>query len=483
MLSEHKIGITGSVIICCALLFLSCTKNDSTSPSTTTLSQFASSLAEELVLASPTAQSSATLLGFSASSNPHTMSTPAADQNASTKQDALETLLAATAPASCNIDITISAAGRANCYGPSVQYTNHEFDNSNGSWPGGDLGIWEESSNGEACIAAQLTAQMKGAISLVDMAQFITAGMACTANKNSLTLPAENASLDLTSYIGSSVTLNGTALTVSTATMAREANDASGNPVYVTSLTGTAGTTTVTIRLKHVSTAANDSTSKGKISVKYSTSSSTDGVSLEYDKVSSTSAKMLLKKINFNGNSADPFVSASNLTVDYSKAWNNNADYLLAEFNPTDYSGTFAYAWQAGHGDSHTRTFNAKITNDAGTISGSAFFGFGPTMQTGAGAISGMICAWTGPDQTHTPVSEVQRQNISFSGSKFVVSGTSYTIFDPVADCEASGTMAMSWNSGANTRTVNSTTKNLVPLSEISTVIGTLPTAPTNVDL
>ncbi|MGE0634741.1 MAG: hypothetical protein AB7O96_20175, partial [Pseudobdellovibrionaceae bacterium] len=68
-------------------------------------------------------------------------------------------------------------------------------------------------------------------------------------------------------------------------------------------------------------------------------------------------------------------------------------------------------------------------------------------------------------------------------GGKFVVSGASYTVFDPVADCDADGAMTMSWNSGASTRAASSTTKNLVPIAEVTTAIGTLPTAPDNVDL
>lgn len=479
-----------SVLFFCAsaLILSSCSKSSDSDPAedaddtTPTLSSFAATLSEDLVLASPTAQASTRRASYKKDVN--AMSVPDADGAASEKVEALEELLAATAPASCNIAITIASSGNSPCYGPSVNYTSHSFDSSSGSWPGGDLGIWEEAtSGGEACIAAQLTSRIKGAASLIDMAQFISAGIACVANKESLTLPGESAELDLTAELAGVVTVNATALTVTTATLEREANDGDGNPVYVTTLVGTAGSSTVNIRVKHISTSTDDATNKGKISVKYVTGSSADGASLEYEKASATSATMLLKTINFSNNTGDPFVSTTNQTVDFSKAWNNNANYLLASFNPVDYSGTFAYAWQAGNGDSHTRVFNAKITNDAGAITGSTFFGFGPRVQVGAGAISGMICAWTGPDQTHTPVNEVQRQNIEMSSGKFIVSGTSYTVFDPVANCEAGGAMSMSWNSGGSTRAANATTENLAPIAEVSTVIGTLPTAPDNVDL
>ncbi|PIU00922.1 MAG: hypothetical protein COT74_03200 [Bdellovibrionales bacterium CG10_big_fil_rev_8_21_14_0_10_45_34] len=355
--------------------------------------------------------------------------------------------------------------------------------NGSGNWPGGDLGIWEESVDGEACASAQLTAQMRGVISYIDMAQFIGAGMSCTANKNSLTLPGVGESLDLASALAGLVTIDSTAVTITTATLARAANDSSGNPVYISTLEGTAGSNSYFIRIKHVPTAADDSTNKGKISVKITTGSATDGVSLDYEKTSATAARMLLRKINFSSTGQDPFASATDFTVDYAKSWNNNADHFLAEINPADYTGKYSYAWQAGTGDSHTRVFNATVATASGATTGTAFFGFGPTVQTGAGAISGMICAWTGPDSNHTPVSKVQRQDIVLTAGKFAVSGTSKTVFDPVADCEAAGAMSMNWNSGASTRAASSTTENLELLTAVSAVFGSQPTAPANVDL
>lgn len=490
--------LSGAAVLAASLLLLNCSGISAGTVTGDSGSDFASILGEDMVLTSPTAQRAAGSLfstgpAYTILGDVIAMVGPDPEDSPKEKKDALEALIAETPPASCAISLNMQNSGRANCYGPSVNYVDHEFDGvTSGTWPGGDLGIWTdtEASSGEACVAAQLNQQMKGAISFIDTAQFIAAGIACVANKGGKSLPsAASTSLDLTSDLSGIVTINGSAMTVSAATIERAADDSSGNPVYITTLQGTVGgTKTFNIRVKHIPTSTDDSTNKGKISVKVVDTNgggSTDGASLEYEKSSATAGKLLLKKINFNGASGDPYESTTDYSVDYDKPWNNNADYLLAAINPSNFTGTYAYAWQAGNGDSHTRTFNAILSESGGVVEGSAFFGYGPTMQTGAGSIDGMICAWTGPDQNHTPVPKVQRQNLALSSGKFVVSGTTNTTYDPVADCEAdtSGTtMVMTWNDGVSqTRSVSETTENLSPIGDVAGAL-TLPTEPANVD-
>ncbi len=470
-----SLGLTGTIISCSG----GGGGGSGTTSGGSTLSEYAALIGEEMVLSSPTAQRSSSRA--SSFSDMHPLGALDSTADADTKKEALSELLKESTTA-CQIQINLANSARANCYGPSVSYTGHEADASNGSWPGGDLGIWESSSaSGEACVADQLNNQMKGVVSLVDLGQFMGAGIACVAKVNDLTLPTAGNSLDLTSSMSGIVNVNGSSMTVSSASIARE-SDVGGFPSYITTLNGTAGTRTINLRIKHIATSSDESTYRGKISLKVSNTSptATDGVSLEYEKPSSSSVKFVLKKINFNSAGQDPFVSGSNYTVSYAKSWNNNGEYMTGEFNPTTMLGKYSYAWQAGNGDSHSRVLNMILSERGGSTTGTGFFGFGPTMQSGPGSISGMICAWTGPDQTHTPVSKVQRQNLSLTSNKFVLSGTSYSVFDPVADCEADGSMSMTW--GSNTVVVSSTTENLRPLSEVSSVIGTLPTAPTDVD-
>lgn len=273
---------------------VNCSGGSSGGGAAANLSEFATLLAEELVLASPTAQKSASSLVSQSSATNGEMivfSSPSPDEDGAKKKGRLEELLKDAAPASCGIALTLHSPGNAPCYGPSVNYANHEFNNSSGSWPGGDLGIWEDTNTGgEACVAAQLNGRMKGVMSLVDAGQFIGAGIGCVANKSGITLPsAASTSVDMTAEMAGVITVDGTALTVTSATIARDA-DSGSNPVFVTTLSGTAGTKTIDIRIKHIPTTATDSTNRGKISVKVSNTSpaSTDGVSLEYEKATAT---------------------------------------------------------------------------------------------------------------------------------------------------------------------------------------------------
>lgn len=460
----------------------SSSSNSSSSDITAALSAFAKSLAEDMVVSSPTAATSYTVR--SASNNYYAASINATD-SANDKVEKLEELLSQTAPASCSIALNLIQSSRANCYGPQVNFTAHAHDDSSGQLPTGDLGIWNPTENGEACISAQLSGQMKGAVSYIDLAQFIGAGIGCVANKNSLTFPAsEGDVLDVTSNMSNIITVNQDALTVTQATVTRESNS-NGNPVYVTYLTGTTQNSnkSIEIRIKHISLSADDSLNKGKISVKVTDSSSTDGASLEYEKQSATSGLLLLKKIRFNSAGQNPFVSNSNYSVDFSKSWSSTGEQLRAEMNPKDYTGKYSYAWQAGNGDSHARVFNVIISASNSNLSGTGFFGFGPTVQNEAGSIDGMICAWTGPGHSHSPATEVQRQNIILNNGKFEVSGASLTTFDPVPSCESNDPdMTVTATGTTDTREMDATIKNLAPLSDVASVFGSLPTLPSAIE-
>lgn len=508
-----SIGLIGS-----SLVFQACSSSGSSAVATST--SYSTTLPSEIAVASPTAQrTSGSSLGVhSVKKTVQTerlkfgqlsqVSSLSADASAEDKVEAIADLLSSTAIADCNISLTLSNAGNANCYGPSVSYSNHSFNASSGSWPGGDLGIWENSVNGEACSAAQLNSRILGVASLVDVGMFTMAGMACVAQLRGYALPAVAASLDLTADMASRVTINATALTITAASIARDA-DVGGNAVYIHSFTGTAGTKTYTIRLKHVALDATNSTYRGKVSVQVGDSNPSaktgncspstatggqDAVSVAYEKGSSTSAKMLLKSANFCGYDADPYISGSDFSVDLTKTyatssqekgWGNNGNYFLASFDPSSYAGQYSYAWQAGAGDSHTRTFNVVLSGaSSSALSGSAFFGYGPQAQSGPGAISGMICAWTGPDASHTPINKVQRQDLAMASGKFTAS-SSLTTYDPVdTACETSTAMIMTWttSSGASPRDASATTNNLAPLADVASVFGSLPTVPTEVD-
>lgn len=384
---------------------------------------------------------------------------------ASEKTDALDALVGGTA-SSCAISVNLQNAGRANCYGPQLDYLNHpDANTASGQAPGGDLGIWEAAEAGStACSAAQLNQQVGGVASQVDAGLFAAAGLICLANSSGKGLPGTDETVDLTTEIAGNITINGSAITVASATIAKTI-DSNGNSVY----TSVIDASPYYIRLKHIATASDNSTYYGKLSF----TSNGRKTSILYSKPSATSVVYELK----SGSSAS-YVSNSNYTVAFSSQV-SNADYLLASYNPTDFSGTFLYAWQAGGNDSHTRVFNANIS----TTDGTTFFGFGPSITSGSdlGAISGMICNWAINGNTHVPVSFVQKQVLAVSGGVFTAASSQIT-YDPVNSCESSDSNFQFKKATSSTyTTANTTTKDLAPLTDVAAAI-TRPTAPAEVD-
>lgn len=480
-------------IACVALgLTFSCTKKSSTTESSTDVG-LAEAFPLGLSIASPTASSSTSSQALAEGKLAVTSTSTAAEKNT-----AVEAVLGGS---SCAVSLNLLSADKADCYGPQVTYANHPSGHLNA--PSGDLGIWDASvASGEACSADQLNKRLQGVSSMVDTGIFATAGLICAAKAAGSDLPAVGATLTLTTNMSGLVTVNGTALTISTATLARTTDDSDGNAVYVTTIVGTAGTNTYTIRVKHIPTSTDNSTYKGKLSIAIGDSTNftqgnnctnitgaaagtTTGTSILYSK-SATAVVYQLKNAQFCGNNVDPYVSSTDKTVDLTAkasntnvdGWANNANYLLASYHPTTFVGTFKLAWQAGQNDGKTRTFNAVTTTNGGT----AYFGFGADIAatTGVGDITGIHCNWLSGLASGVSTAKAQKQTMTVSSGKFVAS-TSNITFDPVDSCESSSSTFTVTPSGGTARAANTTTMDLVDVTEISSNISTV-TAPTNVD-
>jgi len=430
------------------------------------------------------------------------------------KKAKLEAILAATALADCKVELMLANGSNANCYGPNMTFTSHpDGSPASGSLPGGDTGIWEESdATPQACAAAQLNQRIQGSASYADAGLFSTAAMLCAARVSGVSEPAVGVTENVTTYMTGLLKINATDVTVSSATISREADTSGGFPVYVSQIVGTAGTTTYTIRMKHnptgPATSRND-TFVGKVSVKIATadgtkpqncnSSSATGhtiaTSVAYERSSSTAEKYLVKDAQFCGDDADPFVSATDFTVDHSKVlsggtpkgWANNANYLAASIDPTTDAGNYAYAWQAGAGDSNVRALSTNIADSSGTLTGTAFFGFGDPISTSGfdGDITKMICNWAGSGSSHTGVSKAQKQTMTrASGATVFTVGTSNITYDPVNACEDASSFTVNWtkvDTTSGTQVASATTENLVAVSTISATY-TTPSAPTAVE-
>lgn len=486
--------------------YVSCNKSSSDGGGTPTVSSlFKAAFPEEAAVSSPTAQKSASVSMVSEILPGDIQAYGDATDTADKKKEALTTILDATSAEQCSVNINLYGSGNANCYGPNLDYQNHpEGGGGNGQLPGGDLGLWDASeTSGEACAAAELNSRMKGIASQVDTAFFSVASMMCAAKNASLNAP-ENAgeSLDVTSAIAGKVKINNQTATVSSATLAREA-DSNGKPVYVSTIVASFGTKSVSIRLKHIPAGKLDeATFNGKLSIKLSdsvresgfdgncsgsSSGQVDAVSIIYEKNASGNMKYALASANFCGSAADPYKSATNYSVDLSKTynsnnggWGNNGNVFLADFNPNTGIGTYQYAWQAGRNDSNTRVMNMNISTTSTAV---AYFGFGPaiTSASGVGTIDRMICNWAGPGSNHTGVSKVQKQVMTRSSTMFTASSSAIT-YDPVTSCDsASGSFTFKKASDSTYTSASSTTANLVNLSEVSTNITNV-SAPSDVD-
>jgi len=131
--------------------------------------------------------------------------------------------------------------------------------------------------------------------------------------------------------------------------------------------------------------------------------------------------------------------------------WSDNFNWFKAEFAQTDLAGQYAYAWQAGPNDSHSRILNvglnpSKVSDETGAINadGEAWYGYGATLTSSAttvGQINGFICNWAGPGSSNTLVEKAQRQFISkgTSGLYETVTGGSNLTYAPTNSCLYSG--------------------------------------------
>lgn len=498
MRSKNILIVLVGVIV--VFVYSSCNSGGGGSSGGDTLtSLFKSAFPEEAAVSSPTAKKSGSSIVLTNQSGDIVLMADASD-TADKKKEALTAVLDAS---NCAVSINLQSSGNANCYGPTMTFSGHPDGGSPTSLPGGDLGIWDAAeTSGEACASAQMNNRMKGVASQLDAAFFSVAAMMCAAKNAGQAVPANpGESIEVTTAVNGKITLNGQPTTVTSAKLAREANSG-GKPVYVSSITATFGSKTATIRLKHIPAGVQDETTfTGKVSVSLadstresgfdgnctgSSSGMVDAVSIVYEKNAAGNMKYALKSANFCGSSANPFVSATNYSVDLTKTyssnnggWGNNANVLLADYTPSTGVGTYQYAWQAGRNDSHSRVLNVKISDSTNAV---AYFGFGPAASatSSVGSISTMICNWAGPNSSHTGVSKVQKQVMSRASTMFTPTTSSIT-YDPVNSCESSSNSFTITASGHSAVTADTTTTNLVNLTDWSATISNV-TAPAEVD-
>lgn len=317
--------------------------------------------------------------------------------------------------------------GNAPCYGPSLLWQNHPNatggDPTSGQLPGGDLGIWSASApGGEACAAAQLNARMRDVQSQVDMGLTGLAGLVAAYRAEGHTWPGDvspGSSVDLTAA------LTTAGIEGATINLARISLDASGDVwSYTLDLDHGSGAAArhVLIELSHAVTDRDAGTFEGLLRYVLEDSYgdrncgalpsgdvSVNG-SLHYIKDASNHLVLQARSATACGHASE--LPAANLltepvastvlggnAVDPAGAWQDNFNVFTAELDPETLEGSYSYAWQAGHGDGHSRVLDVGLdTPDAGE----AYFGFGDRVQTSlSGEIRGFICNWAGPGNVH----------------------------------------------------------------------------------
>lgn len=385
-------------------------------------------------------------------------------------------ILTASSASLCKFDpeLFLSQEHDADCYGPSVDYTNHPDASStdpriNGELPPGDLGIWEESdaATGHACMAAELNARLS---SVGDKSKASLSGLAsliCVVNVNGYSMPSSS-TLDLLSD------MNALAIPDVTFTTAEIAHalDGSGSDQYsyelefeyspgsdsydvVVSMEHTPGAT-ATEYTGQVSYLVNDSVTGGNCP----TSDVTANGSLQYVRRDIDDMDTQVKNGIFcwhdsDGRDGDGLVDPSQKydVASNPTGWGNNFSILTANYDPTTLLGNYAYSWQAGPEDDNTRAFNLFVEQMGATTDqhALAFFGYGEDIETTDGSIQGFICNWAGPSADHTLLDYSQYQEVEYDGTTGTfISVASNIEYAPTVSCEYDGSASFIYDTNGD---------------------------------
>ena len=507
------------LVLSLVLVFAACKKSDdstSSTSSTVTDSSMVTAMPSNLSVSSNTESGSS----VSSRTEGRSFASKINDDNDPKKHNdkvaRLKAVLNSTDIGQCHKAIPKKMKGSGgkyvSCYGPDLVYVNHPSDNStDGTLPGGDLGIWtayNDNTTEEACAVGQMNLLMDKIGRKVDLAMGITAMMICAAKNDGLSRPSvDGGSLDVTASVAKTKISGKRGMTVSSATLKRSTVASTGKIKYTSKLTGsftytdnsgTSSTQGFAIKFQHVpETDSKDSTKAGEglIQMWQEGISETDqncgGTTLDIvtsvaykntsDNVSFRAVKAKfsdnMTKTEFFGSSGE--VVGTSITDNASGGWCADFNVVRANIDSNGF-GKIGYAWQAGKSDGYTRTFNIKtVSNSSDNQTGDAYFGFNPHPDNGSYRstnIDRMICNWAGPGNSKTGVAKVQRQQLSYDSTANVWKSIQDNItFAPTNTCDFD-------NSSYSTTTFDgsgaSITNNLESISNFTTNFGSQPTKP-----
>lgn len=422
----------------------------------------------------------------------------------------ITTMLSAGAITACSFDpsLFLNVAVNANCYGPQMQYFDHQDSPSDadGTLPTGDLGMWTENEGAttEACSAAQMNARMDGVSNKSHAAFTAMASMICVNFVGGHGIPS-NSTNDILTDMNTMATSTSMSATFTTATIAHSTVGTQEEFVYTLEYSYTAPDTTVypmEMIVTHRSSSSGDYT--GRFQYKFDQDGNGGNCpTVGADRPQTLAGSVLYARTgtqfsidaryaSFCGNSATGFVSGVvdpsdkyNATTN-TDGWADNFNRFVASFNETTYLGDYTYSWQAGHGDSNTRVLNINVAEHSTdpVLVGDAWFGYGDDMETTDNSIGGFICNWAGPGNSHTYSNLVQFQELEQDATTNTFETTSsYITYAPAVSCDdtdndfyydtdADGDMS-------DETTTENITNNLRPLTEYTSGF-TVPTPPSN---
>jgi len=381
-------------------------------------------------------------------------------------------------------------SGDAECYGPELMYENHPDGPTpnNGSLPTGDLGIWEETRDtGEACAAAQLNEQLEGVqnrtfMSLMGLASLIIAyesdgsiwpdDVETSGSTGDLTSTLNAEGIANVTFVSGEIeydsfteqydydltftyTRDGTDYDIAVTLVYDKVDGDTDDDTYESLLNllvedtfingGDDCTNDLVTRgtsLHFISNSATDIRMQSREAAwcehfDFDTASISNGLTL------SLSDAGLSTEISGNVLNPDTDPDGSPSTLD---GWENNFSYFTADFNPDSLRGDYAYVWQAGPGDSHSRVLNVGLEVTDGTV-GESYFGYGDQVDAGSfePIVRGFICNWAGPGSDHTLRDYAQRQHITLSDTSGLYepsndNGSASNItYAPTVDCTYTG--------------------------------------------
>lgn len=375
--------------------------------------------------------------------------------------------------------------GHANCYGPSVPFTNHDDQSgTNGAMAVGDVAMWSaidaQASGSPACSVSELNTQLGPITEQTRQGLLLIAALRrAAAVTGTNRLPDPGSTLNLTSAMSSQLSTVLPGVTVQTATIAAT-SDAS-QYTYRMVLRRGSGTSAESVEVVLLHT-PNDTSYHfaGVLRVTHSrlTDSATYGcsdvidsstgwykvahvTSMGYNRYddalmtrlrsgqycgapTSVSSSSHFEDIAATTESGElnPSVALGNSGLrSGTKGWRRELLRYSADVNLVSLAGDHLHAWQTKAVDGKSRVFLVHTDLSGSGRTAQVFHAFGDNYSTSDGSLLGMYCNWSGPNASHaSAIAAFQSQQLTLTGGAWAVNQSALS-YAPTNACSSSSAM------------------------------------------